>query len=74
MKIEKIVEQHRRDFYAIYKCESCGDSFKDSGYDDRNFHDNVVPAMVCKKCGLSSVELGSKIEHTETLYSEGFQV
>ncbi len=30
--------------------------------------------MVCKKCWLSSIKLGSKIDHTETLYPEWFQV
>ena len=50
MRIKEIVSQHRRDFRAIYECEHCNDSHEGSGYDDANFHDNVVPNMVCKKC------------------------
>jgi len=50
MRIKEIVSQHRRDFRAIYECEHCNDSHEGSGYDDANFHKNVVPNMVCKKC------------------------
>lgn len=74
MKIKKIASQNRRDFYAIYECESCGDSFRGSGYDDRNFHDNVIPNMKCQNCGKSSVDLGSEIQQTATKYAEGFQI
>lgn len=51
MKIQKIVSQVRRDFTAIYECESCGHTHQDSGYDDEHFHKNVIPEMKCKKCG-----------------------
>lgn len=54
MKIKKMVSQHRRDFQAIYMCEHCGDEHTGSGYDDANFHDNVIPSMDCKKCGEKS--------------------
>lgn len=54
MKIERIKSQNRRDFYAIYKCEHCGDTVEGSGYDDSNFHQNVIPSMKCKKCGLTA--------------------
>ncbi len=54
MKIEKILSQHRRDFRAIYICEQCGHTVEKGGYDDRNFHDNVIPDMKCQNCGLSS--------------------
>lgn len=50
MKIQKITSQHRRDFRAIYECEHCNDSYESSGYDDSNFHVNVIPAMKCEKC------------------------
>ena len=50
MRIKEIVSQHRRDFRAIYECEHCNDSHEGSGYDDANFHKNVVPNMVCEKC------------------------
>lgn len=51
MHIEKIINQSRRDFTAIYKCEHCGATEKGSGYDDSYFHNNVVPAMKCEQCG-----------------------
>ena len=54
MKIKKILNQHRRDFTAIYICENCGHEEKETGYDDRNFHKEVIPKMKCKKCGKTS--------------------
>lgn len=52
MRIKRIITQHRRDFYADYECENCGHIAKDkSGYDDSNFHQNVIPRMKCPKCG-----------------------
>jgi len=51
MKIQRIVNQHRRDFTAIYVCEHCGETEEGYGYDDQNFHVNVIPAMKCKTCG-----------------------
>ena len=52
MKIKKITSQSRRDFYAIYECEHCGHTVESSGYDDANFHQNVIPKMKCNRCGL----------------------
>jgi len=54
MKIKKILNQHRRDFTAIYECEHCGHTDKSYGYDDSNFHHNVIPDMICEKCGKKS--------------------
>jgi len=51
MKIQKIESQYRRDFYAFYECEHCGHTRRSSGYDDDNFHRNVIPKMKCDKCG-----------------------
>jgi ribosomal protein L37AE/L43A len=51
MKIKKILSQSRRDFTAIYKCEHCGYEHEGYGYDDSNFHNNVIPGMKCKECG-----------------------
>ena len=51
MRIKEILSQHRRDFSAIYQCEHCGYEEKSGGYDDANFHNNVIPNMVCKNCG-----------------------
>jgi len=50
MKIKKIISQSRRDFRAIYECEHCGETIEGFGYDDANFHQNVIPNMKCKKC------------------------
>jgi predicted RNA-binding Zn-ribbon protein involved in translation (DUF1610 family) len=51
MRIEEIKSQNRRDFRAIYVCEHCGYKKEGYGYDDRNFHENVIPSMKCAKCG-----------------------
>jgi len=51
MKIKTILTQSRRDFIAIYECEHCQAETKSYGYDDTNFHEQVIPAMVCEKCG-----------------------
>lgn len=54
MKIKKIKDQIRRDFFAIYECEHCGHEKHGSGYDDDNFHRNVIPSMKCEKCEKTS--------------------
>ena len=54
MKIKKIINQNRRDFTAIYVCEHCGAEEEGRGYDDDNFHRNVIPAKKCKKCEKSA--------------------
>ena len=52
MKIKKILSQHRRDFSATLKCEHCGHEQKlSNGYDDSNYHENVIPEMKCESCG-----------------------
>ena len=51
MKIKKITSQSRRDFHAIYECEHCGHEKEMGGYDDRNFHENLIPKLKCEKCG-----------------------
>lgn len=56
MKIKLITSQHRRDFVALYECEHCGHIVAGSGYDDRNFHEKVIPAMRCEKCRLTAPE------------------
>ncbi len=71
MKIKTIVSQHRRDFEAIYECEHCEHEHKGSGYDDANFHDNVVPAMKCPSCHKASPDsyrpLSTKYKEFETI-------
>jgi hypothetical protein len=54
MKIQKIKSQYRRDFQAVYECENCQHTEEGYGYDDDNFHRNVIPNMECKKCGQKS--------------------
>jgi hypothetical protein len=44
------------------------------GYDDRYFHDEVLPSWYCPKCKKSRNDLGIVGEPTETKYPEGFQV
>lgn len=51
MRIKRILTQSRRDFTAIYVCEHCGHEEKGYGYDDSNFHNNVIPEKKCEKCG-----------------------
>lgn len=75
MKIIEIKSQYRRDFRADYICEGCGYIEKNkSGYDDRNFHDNVIPKMKCPECSKSREDLGIKGEYTLTKYPEGYQI
>ena len=71
MKIKKVTSQSRRDFTAIYECEHCGLEREGSGYDDANFHQNVIPAMQCVKCGKSSP---ADYAPQPTKYPEGLQV
>ena len=56
MKIKEIISQSRRDFDAFYICEHCGAEEESYGYDDDNFHTNVIPNMKCKKCGKKANE------------------
>jgi transcription elongation factor Elf1 len=74
MRIKKIESQNRRDFYAVYECEGCGHTEKSSGYDDRNFHDNVIPNLVCAKCNKSRNDLGIEGEEIQTKYPEGMEI
>jgi len=70
MKLIEITSQSRRDFHAKYECESCGNIEEHSGYDDRNFHDNVTPHWHCSKCGKSTIDLGNKPEFIQTKYRD----
>ena len=57
MKIKKITWQNRRDFEAIYECEHCGNEEKyGGGYDDDNYHRNVIPNFKCRQCGKTAAE------------------
>ena len=74
MRILKRTSGSRRDFYAIYKCEGCGYEHERSGYDDRNFHDNVIPKMACPECKKSRNDLGIRGTNTATKYPEGMLI
>lgn len=72
MKILKTTWQHRRDFTAVYECEHCGHTHSGSGYDDSNFHKNVIPDMKCPSCGKSGdkasyQELATKYPDSQTV-------
>lgn len=71
MKIKEIVSQHRRDFKAIYICQHCSYEEERGGYDDDNFHRNVIPKMKCAKCGMVASE---DYRPLITKHVEGFQV
>lgn len=71
MKIKEIISQSRRDFIAVYVCEHCGHEIKMGGYDDDNFHINVIPSFSCEKCGKKA---GGDYKPMVTKYPEGFQV
>lgn len=75
MKIKEIKSQHRRDYTAPMECEFCQhEQMDNAGYDDRYYHDNVIPQMECSKCGKSTVSEGGNVEHTPTKYPEGFVI
>lgn len=71
MKIKTIKSQSRRDFVAIYECEHCGNTHEGSGYDDSYFHQNVIPNMICEKCGK---KVGEDYRPLTTKYPEGYQI
>lgn len=73
MKIEKFTHRNRRDFKALFACDNKGCDHKEEswGYDDMNFHQNVVPQMKCKKCGRTSPK---KEAQQQPRYPEGLQL
>ena len=71
MRIKEITDQHRRDFTAIYECEHCEKTQKGCGYDDDNFHRNVIPQIKCQSCGKASPE---SYRPLTTKYPEGMQL
>lgn len=56
MRIKRITSQDRRDFQAIFECEHCHYTVDRWGYDDENFHRNVIPSWVCGKCAKTASE------------------
>lgn len=71
MKIKRIISQHRRDFNAVFVCESCGKEETKSGYDDTYFHQHVIPKMICQQCGKTAPDLYTPLEPK---YPDGYQV
>ncbi len=52
MRIERITDQHARDFRAEMVCEHCEKTtVLKTGYDDAYYHTEVIPAMFCPHCG-----------------------
>ena len=66
-----MLQQHRRDFTAIYKCEHCKHEIQSNGYDDTNFHKNVIPNFKCEKCGKKAP---SSYTPQGTKYPDGVQI
>lgn len=71
MHIKKLLSQHRRDFRALYACEHCGHETENYGYDDANFHDNVIPNMECASCGKKASD---DYRPQQPKYPEGMQI
>ena len=56
--IKEITNQIRNDLYGVLECEGCHATEKlVGGYDDDNWHDNVLPNRKCKACGKSAREI-----------------
>lgn len=68
MQIKQILDQNRRDFRAIYKCEHCEHEYEGRGYDDTNFHNNAIPKMECLECGKTA---GGDYRPLTTKYPDG---
>ena len=52
MKLIEITNQHRNDFTGVLQCEHCNAKQKlTTGYDDANYHNNVIPSFHCPECG-----------------------
>lgn len=71
MRILRKLSQHRRDFRAVFVCEHCEAEYELPGYDDKNFHDNVIPTIPCRVCGKKSPDT---YWAEEPLFPEGYQI
>lgn len=69
MKIKNILSQRRRDYIATMECEHCGHEQEDRGYDDVNYHNNVIPNIKCKSCNKTS---GDDYRPLTPKYPEGY--
>ena len=68
MRIKQILSQSRRDFHAIYVCPFCGCEVEDYGYDDDNFHQNVIPKKKCPNCGKTELDGEKNYRPLQTKY------
>ena len=60
MKIKKVLNTYRNDFWALYECEHCGFTMQKIAYDSANYRYHVVPRMKCPMCHKTTDELISK--------------
>jgi hypothetical protein len=70
MKLIRILSQNRRDFVGEYQCENCNVIAKISGYDDRHFHNYVMPQRQCAQCYKSTRDLGKPEPVIKTKYKD----
>ena len=56
MQLTKMKNKIRNDFTGVYVCEFCKFQEESYGYDDNDFHRNVIPKMKCKACKKSTNE------------------
>ena len=69
MKLIEKIDQMRRDFTGKFECQGCGNIETDTScYDDDYYHNNVIPAMKCEKCGESTNSLKLENERMATKY------
>lgn len=54
MKFTEYTYKSRNDFKGIFVCEFCDKEEEKWGYEDDNFHRNVIPKMKCNSCGKCS--------------------
>ncbi len=68
MKIIKTYNWNRRDFYFDAECEHCKEIMsQNSGYDDSNYYNNVIPDMECSTCKESSNSKSNEEPKTITI-------
>lgn len=74
MKLYEKTWQHRYDFDGVLQCEFCGmfQTLK-HGYDDSNFHNNVIPAIKCLACDKRSTD-STLDKITDPGYQDGVRV
>ena len=74
MRIKKITWRNRRDFKAVFVCPFCDKEEIMIGYDDANYHQNVIPKLKCKSCGKSEIDGDKNYHPMTTKYPEGMQI